>query len=75
MYVDSVQRLDRVNRARVVNEAARWGLSRDTASNIVTDIVARAPAAIEKAASETADLAGEVLDTVASQLKALGQTS
>jgi serine/threonine-protein kinase HipA len=73
MFVDSVQRLDRVTGARVVNEAARWGLSRDTSANVLYDLVTRAPAAVEQAASETSDLASEVLDTVASQLKALGQ--
>jgi serine/threonine-protein kinase HipA len=73
MYVDTVQRLDRVTGERIIKEAARWGMSRDTASNIVGDLIVRAPAAIEEAASETADVAGEVIDTVEAQLEALGR--
>jgi hypothetical protein len=48
-------------------------MSRDTASSIVGDLVARAPAAIEEAASETANVAGEVIGTVESQLEAFGR--
>lgn len=73
MYVDGVQRLDRVTGTRVINEAARWGMSRETARGVVGDLVSRVPQAIELAANETPDLAPEVLDTVRSQLRALGE--
>jgi beta-glucosidase-like glycosyl hydrolase len=73
MYVDGVQRLDRVTGARVINEAARWGMSRETAAGVVGDLVSRVPQAIELAANETPDLAPEVLDTLRSQLRALGE--
>ena len=73
MYVDGVQRLDRVTGARVINEAARWGMSRETAAGIVGDLVSRVPQAIELATNETPDLVPEVLDTVRSQFHALGE--
>jgi serine/threonine-protein kinase HipA len=72
MFVDGVQRLDHVTGARVINETARWGMSRDTASHVLSDLVDRAPKAIELASSETKDLADEVLETVHAQLRALG---
>ena len=71
MYVDAVQRLERVTGASVINEATNWGMSRDTATRIVVDMVGRAPRAIELASRETKDLTDEVLDTVQSQLRAL----
>jgi len=75
MYVDAVQRLERVTGASVINEATNWGMSRDTATRIVVDMVGRAPRAIELASRETKDLTDEVLDTVQSQLRALEEVS
>ncbi len=71
MYVDGVQRLDRVTGSRVINEAARWGMSRETATGVTDDVVSRVPEAMELAATETEHVAPEVLDTVRSQLRAL----
>jgi serine/threonine-protein kinase HipA len=52
MYVDSVQRADRVSAERIVNEAARWGMTRRGAEEIVADSLARLPAAISQATEE-----------------------
>lgn len=53
MYIDNVRRTNRVTADRVVNEAARWGLSRRRASDIVADILDRTPAAAQAARDET----------------------
>ena len=75
MYVDTVQRLDRVTGARVINEAVRWGISRHAAQTTLADLLARAPSAIASAADETPDVAGEVLNAVNAQLQRLNEDS
>ncbi|MGP0100078.1 MAG: type II toxin-antitoxin system HipA family toxin [Solirubrobacteraceae bacterium] len=52
MYVDSVQKADRVTADRIVNEAARWGLTSASAGEVVSDLLDRLPAAISAAADE-----------------------
>ena len=52
MYVDSVQKADRVTTQRIVNEATRWGMPRRAAQEIVIDTLDRLPAAISQAAEE-----------------------
>ncbi len=56
MYVDSVQKADRVSAERIVNEATGWGMSRKRAEEIVSDSLDRLPAAVSAAAGETAGL-------------------
>jgi len=73
MFVDNIQRVDRVTGARVINEAVHWGMSRDTVSHLLADLVARAPKALELAATEINDVADEVLETVGAQIRALSQ--
>jgi serine/threonine-protein kinase HipA len=68
MYIDDVRRTDRVTADRIINEAARWGLSRRRAADIVTDILDRAPAAVDAAAADTGDLPEHIPDVVRSQL-------
>ncbi len=53
MYVDSVQRTDRVTAERIVNEAVRWGMPPSRAAEIVGDLLDRAPGAIAAAREET----------------------
>jgi serine/threonine-protein kinase HipA len=53
MYIDSVQRTRRVTADRILNEAARWALSRRRASQIIADIIDRAPDAVALAIAET----------------------
>lgn len=68
MYVDHVHRTNKVTAERLVNEAARWGMSRGRAAEVVTDLLDRAPAAAEAARKETAGLADNVPAAVESQL-------
>jgi len=52
MYVDTAQKADRVTAERIVNEAIRWGMTRGSAEEIVTDSLDRLPAAVLAAAEE-----------------------
>jgi len=56
MYVDSVQKADRVTAERMINEAVRWGIARKRAEEIVADSLDRLPAAVSAAANETVGL-------------------
>jgi hypothetical protein len=64
MYVDSVQKADRVTAERIVNEAARWGLGRGSAEETVADVLDCLPAAIAAAAGETDGLPTELPEAV-----------
>ncbi len=64
MYVDSVQKADRVTAARIVNEAMRWGLSRRSAEEAVFDSLDRLPAAVSAAAGEIDGLPPELPELV-----------
>ena len=46
MYIDDVHRTNRVTTQRIVNEAARWGLSKDRAASIVNELIGKASDAI-----------------------------
>jgi serine/threonine-protein kinase HipA len=67
MYIDNVHRTNRVTLDRLLNEAATWGLSRTRAAEIVTDLLARLPEAVELAAHETPEVPEEVTAIVAAQ--------
>ncbi len=56
MYVDSVQKADRVTAERIVNEATKWGMTRRSAEEIVADSLDRLPAAISQATEEIGTL-------------------
>jgi hypothetical protein len=71
MYIDNVQRTNRVTADRIVNEAARWGLSRGRASEIIAEILDRTPAAAQAARDETEGVPAGVLKVVDSQLAQL----
>lgn len=71
MYIDTVQRIDRVTAARVANEAVGWGMSRDRAAATISDILARAPTAMATAREQTPGLPSELFATVESQLARL----
>ncbi|MGH2791410.1 MAG: HipA domain-containing protein [Actinomycetota bacterium] len=71
MYIDTVQRTDRVTADRIVNEAVRWGVSERRATEIVADILDRAPVAAEAARDETDALPPDVTAVVDSQLSQL----
>jgi serine/threonine-protein kinase HipA len=52
MYVDSVQKADRVTAQRIINEAAGWGMSRNIAEELVANTLNDLPAAIIQATRE-----------------------
>jgi serine/threonine-protein kinase HipA len=60
MYVDTVQKADRVTADRIVNEAARWGMARRSVEEIVADCLDRLPAAVSAAADEINGLPEEL---------------
>jgi serine/threonine-protein kinase HipA len=67
MYIDNIRRTNRVTADRIVNEAARWGLSRRRASEIIAEILDRAPAAAQAARDETEGVPAGILEVVDSQ--------
>jgi serine/threonine-protein kinase HipA len=71
MYIDTVQRIDRVTAARIANEAVTWGMSRERAARTIDDILRRAPAAMSATRKETAGLPKELYATVERQLAQL----
>ncbi|MGB7588625.1 MAG: HipA domain-containing protein [Solirubrobacterales bacterium] len=71
MYVDSVQKADRVTAERIVNEAVRWGLSRRSAEEIVFDSLDRLPAAVSAAAEEIGGLPPELPELVGRRIEQL----
>jgi serine/threonine-protein kinase HipA len=71
MYVDNVHRTTRVTVARILNETARWGMSRERALDIVQDLLARASGAIDAARSETDGVPDALVVSVKKQLEHL----
>jgi serine/threonine-protein kinase HipA len=71
MYIDTVQRTDRVTGDRIINEAATWGLSRRRAAEIATDVLDRLPAAADAARDETDGLQADIPGVVAKQVEQL----
>lgn len=71
MYIDNVRRTDRLTIDRIINEGVAWGLPRARGAAIITDLLARAPHAIEAARDETDGVPDAVLSAVSSQLKRL----
>ncbi|HEY7456896.1 MAG TPA: HipA domain-containing protein [Solirubrobacterales bacterium] len=71
MYVDSVQRTDRVTEERIVNEIVRWVASPTRAAEIVGDLLERAPAAIAAAREETDGVPDDLAATIERQVTRL----
>jgi serine/threonine-protein kinase HipA len=74
MYVDDVHRTNRVTAQRLVNEGASWGLPRQRCEEIVTDVIDRAPAAIDATRDETPGAPDSIVTTVVGQLAQLRST-
>jgi serine/threonine-protein kinase HipA len=68
MYIDDVRRTEQVNRDRLLNEAASWGLRRARAAELLDSLRARAEEAMEDAAAQTPGVPAEILRIVRSQL-------
>jgi serine/threonine-protein kinase HipA len=71
MYVDSVQRVDRVTTDRIVNEASRWSIRRARAEEIVLNVLDRLPDAIAAAANQTPDVPDQLLTQVGRRVENL----
>ncbi len=71
MYIDNVQRTNRVTTDRLISEAAAWGLSHRRAEAVIAALLDRAPAALQAARDETDMLADDVPGVVQSQLDRL----
>ena len=74
MYVDGVHRTNRVTARRLVNEGASWGLPRQRCEEIVTDVLDRAPDAIDATREETPGAPDSIVTTVVGQLAQLRST-
>lgn len=75
MYVDDVRRSTKVTAERIVNEAARWGLSRPRATEIVDDLLDRIPDAAQAAREETVGLPSDIPEVVATQLRRVRESA
>jgi serine/threonine-protein kinase HipA len=69
MYVDSVQKADRVTADRIVNEAAHWGIRRPRAEQIVSDALDQLPEAVAAAAAKTVGVPDELVELVTDRIK------
>jgi serine/threonine-protein kinase HipA len=75
MYVDNVQRTDRVTSERLANEAVSWGISRERARTTIDEVLTSAPAALALAREQTSGLPADLFATVERQLTQLLSTS
>lgn len=75
MYVDSVQRSDRVTARTIANEAAGWGLPREPAAEIIGDLLEKSPAAMAAAREETDGVPDNLVSTIERQLAQLRSTN
>ncbi len=71
MYIDNIHRTNRVTVERIVNEAARWGVPRHRATEIVVNLLENAPRALSSAREETQGVPAKLVTTVEAQLKQL----
>lgn len=71
MYVDSVQKADRVTAERIIGEAASWGMSRSRAAEIVSECLDRLPAAMSAATEELDGVPERLVDLVGERVAKL----
>lgn len=71
MYVDNIHRTNHLTVERIVNEAVRWGMSREYATEVVVDLLERAPDAIAASRDETEGIPEEMVSTIEGQLAQL----
>lgn len=74
MYVDSVQRIDRVTSDRLIAESMAWGLSRSRAIEVVADLLGRLPEAVRRASEEIDGLPAALLPAYDTQMERLTQS-
>jgi serine/threonine-protein kinase HipA len=68
MTIDGERRTSQVTAARIINEAASWGMARTRAAEIVMDLLVRVPPALDAAQAETPGLPDGIPQIVATQL-------
>ena len=71
MYIDDVHRTNRITTQRIVNEAARWGLSKERAASIVNELLGKASDAIVATNEETEGVPANLVSIVEGQLTQL----
>jgi serine/threonine-protein kinase HipA len=67
MYVDTVQRTNRVTGARLANEGTSWGLSRRAAAETIKEMLDQVNEACERAKEETPDAPAELFGIIERQ--------
>lgn len=75
MFIDTVQRIDRVTSERLANEAVGWGMPRNTAESVIAETLEKMPRAAQVAFEETAGVPTAVRAVVDSQMKLLTEGS
>jgi HipA N-terminal domain len=75
MYIDNVRRTSRVTAARIINEARRWGLSRQRAVEIISEVLDTISTAALAAQGETPGLPAEIPALIDTQRAQLGTTA
>ncbi len=71
MYIDNIHRTNRLTVERIVNEAVRWGMSRDRATEVVVDLLEETPVAIAASRDETQGVPEDIVSTIENQLARL----
>lgn len=71
MYVDNVQRSDRVTSERLANEAVSWGISRERARATINSVLDGAPAALAHAREQTPGMPVDLFVAIERQLTQL----
>lgn len=71
MYIDSVQRTDRVTAQRIASDAVRWGMPRERARETIGSLLDGAPAAMAAAREETDGVPKDLVSTIERQLAQL----
>jgi serine/threonine-protein kinase HipA len=71
MYIDNIHRTTRLTVARIVNEAVRWGVSRERATEVVVNLLEKAPGALDLARRETEGVSAKLVATLEDQLQQL----
>lgn len=67
MYIDDVQRMNRVTGKRLQNEAARWGISRTDSLRLINDLLGRIPDAAARARAKTPDVPDSIARVIEEQ--------
>jgi serine/threonine-protein kinase HipA len=71
MYIDNINRTNRVTVERIANEALKWGVSKERATKTILNLLERAPAAIAASRDETEGVPEEMVSTIEGQLAQL----